>query len=164
MELVNPGLGLIFWMSLAFGIVVFLLTKFAWPSIIQALKDREQHIEEALQAADRAHEEMKKLQIDNEALLKKAKEERDVIMADARKLRDKMLDETRLKANDEADRIVENAKVRIENERKAALTAIKNEIAEISIDIAEKILRKKMESSKEQKDYIEKLIENSPLN
>jgi len=164
MELVNPGLGLIFWMTLAFSIVFFILKKFVWPVIIQSLKDRERHIEEALQAADRTHEEMKKLQIDNEALLKKAKEERDVIMADARKLRDKMLDETRLKANDEADRIVENAKVRIENERKAALTAIKNEIAKISIDIAEKILREKMESPKEQKEYIEKLIEDSPLN
>lgn len=164
MELVNPGLGLIFWMTLAFGIVFFILKKFAWPVIIQSLKDRERHIEEALQVADRTHEEMKKLQIDNEALLKKAKEDRDVIMANARKLRDKMLEETRLKANDESDRIVENAKVRIENERKAALTAIKNEIAKISIDIAEKILREKMESSKEQKDYIEKLIENSPLN
>ncbi|MBZ0242690.1 MAG: F0F1 ATP synthase subunit B [Bacteroidales bacterium] len=164
MELLNPGIGLIFWMTLAFGIVIFILKKFAWPSIIQSLKDREQHIEDALQAADRAHEEMKKLQIDNEALLKRAKEERDVIMADARKLRDKMLDETRLKANEEADRIVEHAKVRIENERKAALTAIKNEIAKISIDIAEKILRQKLESSKEQKDYIEKLIEKSPLN
>jgi F-type H+-transporting ATPase subunit b len=164
MELVNPGLGLIFWMTLAFGIVFFILKKFAWPIIIQSLKDRERHIEEALQAADRAHEEMKKLQIDNEALLKKAKEERDVIMAEARKLKEKMLDETRLKANEEADRIVENAKVRIENERKAALTAIKNEIAKISIDIAEKILREKMESSKEQKEYIEKLVEESPLN
>ncbi len=107
---------------------------------------------------------MKKLQIDNEALLKRAKEERDVIMTEARRLKEKMLDETRLKANEEADRIVENAKVRIENERKAALTAIKNEIAKISIDIAEKILREKMESSKEQKDYIEKLVEESPLN
>jgi len=164
MELLNPGIGLIFWMTLAFSIVLFILKKFAWPSIIQSLKDREQHIEDALLAADRAHEEMKKLQIDNEALLKKAKEERDVIMADARKLRDKMLDETRLRANDEADRIVENAKVRIDNERKAALTDIKNEIAKISIDIAEKILREKMQSSKEQKEYIEKLIDSSPLN
>ncbi len=89
MELVNPGLGLIFWMTLAFGIVFFILKKFAWPSIIKALKDREQHIEEALQAADRAHEEMKKLQIDNEALLKRAKEERDVIMTEARRLKEK---------------------------------------------------------------------------
>lgn len=164
MELLNPGIGLIFWMTLAFSIVLFILKKFAWPSIIQSLKDREQHIEDALQAADRAHEEMKKLQIDNEALLKRAKEERDVIMADARKLRDKMLDETRLRANDEADRIVENAKVRIDNERKAAMTDIKNEIAKISIEIAEKILREKMQSSKEQKEYIEKLIDSSPLN
>ncbi|HOI32405.1 MAG: F0F1 ATP synthase subunit B [Bacteroidales bacterium] len=164
MELVNPGFGLIFWMTLAFGAVFFILKKFAWPTIIQALKDREKHIEEALLAADRAHEEMKKLQIDNEALLKKAKEERDQLMMEARKLRDKMLDEARLKANDEADRIVENAKVRIENERKAAITDIKNQIAEISIDIAEMVLREKMKSSDAQKAYIEKLIDDKQLN
>ncbi len=164
MELVNPGLGLIFWMTLAFGAVFFILKKFAWPIIIQALKDRERHIEEALQAADRAHEEMKKLQIDNEALLKKAKEERDQLMMEARKLRDKILDEARVRANDEADRIVENAKVRIENERKAAMTDIKNQIAEISIDIAEMVLREKMKSPDVQKAYIEKLIEEKQLN
>ncbi len=164
MELVNPGLGLIFWMTLAFGTVFFILKKFAWPVIIQALKDRERHIEEALQAADRAHEEMKKLQIDNEALLKKAKEDRDQIMQEARKLRDKMLEESRIKANEEADRIVDNAKVRIENERKAAMTDIKNQIAKISIEIAEMVLREKMKSTETQKAYIDKLIEDKQLN
>ncbi len=164
MELVNPGLGLIFWMTLAFGTVFFILKKFAWPIIIQALKDRERHIEEALQAADRAHEEMKKMQLDNEALLKKAKEDRDQIMQEARKLRDKMLEETRLKANEEADRIVDNAKVRIENERKAAMTDIKNQIAKISIEIAEMVLREKMKSTVTQKAYIDKLIEDKQLN
>ncbi|MBG0781269.1 MAG: F0F1 ATP synthase subunit B [Bacteroidales bacterium] len=164
MELVNPGLGLIFWMTLAFGAVFYILKKFAWPIIIQALKDRERHIEEALQAADRAHEEMKKMQLDNEALLKKAKEERDQIMQEARKLRDKMLEESRIKANEEADRIVENAKVRIENERKAAMTDIKNQIAKISIEIAEMVLREKMKSTETQKAYIDKLIEDRQLN
>ncbi len=164
MELVTPGLGLIFWMTLAFGTVFYILKKFAWPIIIQSLKDREKHIEEALQAADRTHEEMKKLQLDNEALLKKAKEERDQLMMEARKLRDKMIDEARTKANEEADRIVENAKVRIENERKAAMTDIKNQIAKTSIDIAELVLREKMKSSDAQKAYIEKLIEDKQLN
>jgi F-type H+-transporting ATPase subunit b len=164
MELVNPGLGLIFWMTLAFGTVFFILKKFAWPIIIQALKDRERHIEEALLAADRAHEEMKKMQLDNEALLKKAKEDRDQIMQEARKLRDKMLEESRVKANEEADRIVENAKVRIENERKAAMTDIKNQIAKISIEIAEMVLREKMKSTETQKAYIDKLIEDKQLN
>lgn len=85
MELVNPGIGLVFWMLLAFGVVLFVLRKFAWPAIMQALKEREQHIEEALHAADIAREEMKKLKLDNEELLRQAKEERDQMMADAKK-------------------------------------------------------------------------------
>lgn len=164
MELVSPGLGLIFWMVVAFGIVFFILKKFAWPSIMQALDEREHHIEEALRAADIAHEEMKKLKLDNELLLKEAKEERDIIMSEARKIRDKMLEEARVKANSEADRIVESAKERIENERKAAMTEIKNQIAKISIDIAEKILREKLQDTKAQHDYIERAIEDKHLN
>ncbi len=163
MELVNPGLGLIFWMTLAFGIVFFILKKFAWPPIIQALKDREKHIEEALHAADRAHEEMKKLKLDNEQLLKEAKEERDLIMSDARKMRDKMLEEARLKASDEADRIVENAKERIQNERMAAMVDIKNEIGTIALEVAEKILREKMKSTEAQKTYIDKLLDEANI-
>lgn len=164
MELVNPGLGLIFWMTLAFGIVFFILKKFAWPPIIQALKDREQHIEEALQAADRAHEEMKKLKLDNEQLLKEAKEERDIIMSDARKMRDKMLEEARLKASDEADRIVESAKERIQNERMAALVDIKNEIGTIALEVAEKILKEKMKSTEAQRAYIDKFFDETSVN
>ncbi len=164
MELINPGIGLIFWMTLAFGIVFFILKKFVWPPVMQALNEREQHIEEALQAADRAHEEMKKLKIDNEQLLRDAKEERDAIMADARKIREKMLDDARLKANQEADRIVESAKERIQNERLAAMTEIKNQIAEISITVAESILREKLSAPKAQQEYIEKLLNDKQLN
>jgi len=164
MELVNPGIGLIFWMTLAFGTVFFVLTKFAWPSIMRALKEREQHIEEALQAADLTREEMKKLKIDNEKLLKEAKEERDAIMNDARKIRDKMLEEAREKANEEANRIVESARERIENEKMAAVVEMKNQLAKISIDIAEMILREKMKSSQAQTEYIDKLIDEAKLN
>jgi F-type H+-transporting ATPase subunit b len=163
MELVNPGIGLIFWMIIAFGTVFFILKKFAWPSIVQALKEREHHIEEALRAADIAYEEMKKLKIDNELLLKEAKEERDIIMSEARKIREKILDDARVKANEEADRIVESARVRIQSERMAAITDIKNQIAEISIDVAEKIIRQKLQEPKEHQAYIDKVIESKPF-
>lgn len=164
MELVNPGIGLIFWMTLAFGTVFFVLSKFAWPSILRALKEREQHIEEALQAADITKEEMKKLKIDNEKLLREAKDERDAILNDARKIRDKMIDEARIRANEEADRIVESARERIENEKMAAMVEMKNQIAKVSIDIAEMILREKMKSDKAQTDFIERIIDESRLN
>lgn len=163
MELVNPGLGLVFWMLIAFTTVFFILKKFAWPGILQALKEREQHIEEALHAADVAHEEMKKLKIDNEQLLKQAKEERDQILAEARKIRDKLLDDARIRANEEADRIVDSAKSRIESERMAAITEIKNQIAEISIDVAEMILKEKLTKSEKQEQYIERILEKKPL-
>ncbi|MFZ4463284.1 MAG: F0F1 ATP synthase subunit B [Bacteroidales bacterium] len=164
MELINPGIGLIFWMTLAFGVVFFVLKKFVWPPIMQALNEREQHIEEALQAADLAHEEMKKLKLDNEQLLRVAKEERDAIMAEARKIKDKMLDDARLKANLEADRIVESAKERIQHERLAAMTEMKNQIAEISIEVAERLLREKLSAPKAQQEYIDRLLNEKQLN
>ncbi len=163
MELVSPGFGLVFWTLLAFAIVFYVLKKFAWPGILQDLKDREQHIEDALRAADIAHEEMKKLKIDNEQLLKEAKEERDVILNEAKKIRDKLLDEARIKANEEAERIVASAKDRIESERMAAITDIKNQIAEISIDVAELILKEKMQKPEAHDQYIERILEKKPL-
>ncbi len=164
MELVNPGLGLIFWMSLAFGVVLFVLKKFAWPIIADALAEREENIEEALRLAEATREEMKKLKLDNEELLREAKEERVAIINEARKIREKMLDDARARGNEEADRIVESAKQRIQNERNAAIVDIKNEIADISIQIAEKILREKMSDAKAQKDFVNKLINETQLN
>ncbi len=164
MELVNPGIGLIFWMTLAFGVVVFILKKFAWPAITNALAEREESIEEALRAAEITREEMKKLKLDNEELLKEAKEERVTIINEARKIRDKMLDDARARGNEEADRIVESAKQRIQNERNAAIVDIKNEIAEISILIAEKILREKLSDTAAQREYVNKLLKETNLN
>jgi F-type H+-transporting ATPase subunit b len=164
MELVNPGLGLIFWMTLAFGVVIFVLKKFAWPAITNALAEREESIEEALRLAETTREEMKKMKLDNEELLKEAKEERVAIINEARKIRDKMLEDARQRGNEEADRIVESAKERILNERNAAIVDIKNEIADISIQIAEKILREKMTDVKSQKSYIEKLLHEANPN
>lgn len=158
MELVNPGIGLLFWMLLAFSVVLFVLRKLAWPAIMQALKEREQHIEEALRAADIAKEEMKKLKLDNEALLRQAKEERDQLMADAKKVRDRLLEEARQKGTEEADRIVASARERMENERMAAITEMKNQIAEMSIEVAERILREKIQTPKDHESFIEKVL------
>lgn len=159
MELISPGIGLVFWMTLAFGIVFFVLAKYAWPTITLALAKREKHIVEALQAAELARQEIVQLKIDNEALLQQAREERDVILADARKIREKFLEESRLKAAEEAERIIENAKENVENERIAALVEIKNQIAIISIEVAEKILKEKLQTTEAQEKYIEKLLQ-----
>jgi F-type H+-transporting ATPase subunit b len=164
MPLINPGFGMFFWMTLAFAIVLFVLGKYAWPSILKGLKEREQSIQESLDAAKEAQEQMKRLKLDNEKLLAEAKEERDLILADARKIKEKMLADAKEKAEQEADAIVEGAKVRINNEKKAALIEIKNTIAEYSIDIAEKILREELKDKKRQQEYVNKLLKETSLN
>ena len=164
MELVSPGIGLIFWMTLAFGLVLFVLGKFAWKPILKALKEREQSIEDALHAADKAREEMKLLKFDNEKLLAEAKEERDEILRAARKVREKLLDDARLKANDEANRILEAARENINNEKMAAITDLKNQLASLSIEIAEKVLREKLSDDPKQQALVKKLMQEVRFN
>ena len=161
MELVSPGIGLIFWMTLSFGIVLFILGKFAWKPILNSLREREDTIDEALNMANKTREEMKELQFSNEQLLKEAKEERDAILRDARKVKDSIIEESKLKANEEAGRIVEAAKESIQHEKMAAMTDLKNQLASLSIEIAEKILREELSADKKQKEYTQKLIDEA---
>ena len=164
MELVSPGIGLIFWMTLAFAILMWILAKFAWKPILKALKEREVTIDLALHAADKAREEMKELKFSNEQLLKEAKEERDAILRDGRKIRDSIIEQSKLKANEEANRIIESAKESIQNEKMAAITDLKNQLASLSIEIAEKILKKELADDTKQKEFINKLIDEVHFN
>jgi F-type H+-transporting ATPase subunit b len=164
MELVQPGIGLIFWMTLSFAILLFILRKFAWKPIMKLLREREGDIEDSLRAAEKAKEEMKELKFSNEQLLKEAKEERDAILREARKIKEKLIDDAKLKANEEANRIVESAKERIENEKQAAMVSLKNEIASISIEVAEKILKQELSEKQKQQEYLSKLIDEAKLN
>lgn len=164
MELVTPGLGLFVWMVFAFLIVFFILKKFAWKPILKSLHDREDSIDEALNQANKAREEMKQLKFDNESLLKEAKGERDAILRDARQVRDSIIEESKIKANEEASRIVESAKESIENEKMAAMTDLKNQLASLSIEIAEKILKEELSADKKQKEYVQKLIDDVKFN
>ncbi len=159
MELITPDFGLLFWMTIAFGIVFFVLAKFAFPVINGMLKKREEEINNALELAERTHKEMEQLQANNEELLQKAREERVKMLNEAKQLSDKFIEEAKVKANEEKDRIIENAKEVIEHEKLAATTEIKNQIADISIKVAEKIIAKTLESDKEQLDYINRLLE-----
>ncbi len=164
MSLINPGFGLVIWMTIALIVVLYVLGKYAWKPIMNALKEREDSIEESLRAADKAREEMKDLQFDNEKLLREAKDDRDAILREARKIKEKILDEAKDKANIEAGIIVESAKERIQNEKRAAIIEIKNSIATISIEIAEKILREEFKDKKKQAVYIEKMLKETRLN
>lgn len=159
MELITPDFGLLFWMTIAFGIVFFILAKFAFPVINGMLKKREEEINNALELAEHTHKEMEQLQLNNEILLRQAREERDKILAEAKHISDKFIEEAKAKANEEKDRIIESAKEIIEHEKMAATTEIKNQIADISIKVAEKIIGKTLESDKDQLDYINHLLQ-----
>lgn len=158
MELVSPGLGLIFWMTLSFGIVLFLLSKFAWPMILDSLKEREEEISNSLEAARQAREDTKSLQANNEQLIKEARIERDELLTEAKKLKDDLINKAKVQADIEAKQIVENAKLAIEQEKAAALKDLKNQVADLSVEIAEKLLKAELSETNKQKDLITKLI------
>ena len=158
MELITPGLGQIFWMTLAFLALLYLLRKFAWKPILNALKDRETSIHDALHAADKAKEEMKQLQFSNEELLRQAKDERDAILSDARKVRDSIIEESKEKAKEETARIITSAKESIENEKMAAMTDLKNQLAEMSLEIATKILEHELADAKQQEAFVKQQL------
>ena len=158
MELVSPGLGLIFWMTLSFGIVLFLLSKFAWPMILVSLKEREDQITNALEAAHQAREEIKNLQANNEHLLQEARNEREELLREARQLKDDLIAKAKTQAETVAQQIVENAKAVIEQEKTTALGELKNQVADLSIEIAEKLLKAELSSDNKKNDLMNKLI------
>ena len=163
MELVTPGLGLLFWMLLSFSIVLYILKKFAWKPILKALKDREKSIQNALDSAELERQKMEQLKADNEAIMREAREERDFILQDAREVKDKIILEAKEQAGLEAKKIVENARIKIRNEKAAAIEEIRNQVANLSVDVAEKILKQKLKDSKEQKELISKLLDEIEL-
>lgn len=164
MELISPGLGLVFWMVISFSIVVYVLGKFAWKPILKSIKDRELSIENALQAAEKAKEEMKALIFNNEKLKKEALEERDALLSEARKIKDNIIEEAKLKAKEEYNRIIENAKESIAYEKIAAMTELKNQVAILSINIAEKVLEKELSEGSKQQDFLNKLLDEVKFN
>ena len=164
MELITPGIGLLFWMLLSFSLVLIILKKFAWKPILGALKDRQNSIEQALQAADRAKEQMAKLQSDNERILAEARLERDKLIKEAREMKDQIINDARLKAGEEGNKMIEAARQAIQNERTAAVEQIRQMVANLSVDIAQKLLLRQLEDDKSQKELIEKVLNQTKLN
>jgi F-type H+-transporting ATPase subunit b len=164
MELITPDFGLIFWMLIGFGLLFFLLAKFAWPVITKSIAERENYIQEQLDAAARVKDEMKNLQSEHQLLLAEAKEERDKILADARKIVEKMNEEAKALRDKEHEARMAETKVMIHNEKMKAITDIKNEIAQLSIDIAEKILRDELTSKERQEQIVHNWVDELNLN
>lgn len=163
MDLVTPGLGLIFWQTALFLITLFLLGKFAWKPILSALGDREKAIESALESAKDAKLEMENLKSENEKLLQEARIERDKILKDAQNASNSIVEDAKLKATAESNRIIENAKVAINTEKQAALTEVRNIAGTLSIEIAEKLLLKELQDKKAQKDLVEAYLKEVKL-
>lgn len=164
MELVKPEFGLIFWMTVSFLIVLFLLKKFAWKPILNSLKERETSIEEALNSAKKARDEVSNMKAENERILQEARNERDVLLKQARETKDQIVNEARTKAQVEADRIITIARETINNEKMAAITELKNQVATLSIEIAEKVIRQQLSTDEKQKALVNDLLKDVKLN
>jgi F-type H+-transporting ATPase subunit b len=164
MELVTPSIGLMFWTSLVFVILLFLLAKFAWKPILKSVKEREVKIESALEASEKARTEMALLKSQNEDLRKEALVERDALLKEAREIKDKMVAEAKVTAKEEGERIIESAREAIKNEKMAAVIEIKNQVATLSIEIAEKIVKEKLSTDEKQKTLVDGLVEEINLN
>lgn len=164
MGLIQPDLGTAIWMLVVFGIVFYILAKFAWKPIMGALKQRDLSIENALRAAENARKDIEKIKADNEKNMAKAREERDQMMMDARDIKDKLIAEAKKQAEQEAEKLIRSAKQTIENEKATMLTDIRKQVAAISIEIAEKIIRQKLGDDKKQQEMIEEMIKELKLN
>ncbi|KAF5030204.1 ATP synthase subunit b [anaerobic digester metagenome] len=155
--LTTPGLGLIFWTTIVFLLLFLLLAKFAWKPIVSAIRKRNEAIDTALQAAEKARQEMAQLQVNNEQLLKEAQKERDIILAEARKMRDKIVEEAGVKAKEETERIIAAAQENIHFEKMAAITELKNQVAVLSLEIAEKIIQENLAGDAKQQELAQKM-------
>lgn len=164
MDLLTPGTGLIIWQTFVFVLLIFLLAKLAWKPILNSLKDREKSIQEALDTAEKARQEISKLKSDNEHLLRQAREERDKMLRDAREASIRMREEAEAVAKKSADRIIEDARVAIGIEKQAALRDIKEQVAMFSIEIAEKLLKDKLSTDKAQRDLVERYVKDIKVN
>ncbi len=164
MELLEFGVGNIFWTSLAFIIVWVMLGKFAWKPILKSIKERETSIEEALSSSAKAKEEVENLKKQIDEMKQEARKEREQILAEAKKISDKMVDEAKEKAIAEGERILQSARDSIESEKNAMIQQVKHDAVEITIQIAEKVLLKELDNRKEQEELIQKMLSEVSLN
>ena len=164
MDLVTPEFGLIFWTSITFLVLLFILKKFAWKPILGAVSEREKGIKDALASAVEARKEMENLQADNERILKEARAERETMLKDARELKNKMIDDAKQDAKIEANKLITQAQAAIEAEKKSAIADLKSQVAQISISIAEKVVREELSNTEKQEKLVESMLDNATLN
>jgi len=164
MGLVTPNPGTIFWMLIIFGIVLFILRKFAWVPILTALKDREESIAGALNSAEEAKKEVAGLKADNEKIIIEARKEKDIILKEAKEIKEKIILEAKEQANKETQKSIEQARQQIQTEKNSAINEIKKQVAELSVLIAEKVIKKELSNPGEQEKMVDGLIDDIKMN
>ena len=164
MDLVTPDIGLIFWTTVSFAILYFVLAKFAWKPILGAVNEREKSIKDALSAAEMAKEEMASLKADNEKILNEAKLQRESLLKEAREIRSRIIADAESEATEKANKLIESAKTAIENEKSAAMKELNNTVVDLSLNIAEKLLSKELDNKEKQQENIHEILENTKLN
>ncbi|MBK0380421.1 F0F1 ATP synthase subunit B [Mucilaginibacter segetis] len=161
--LVTPDIGLVFWTTVSFAVLLLLLAKFAWKPIMAALNERERFIEDSITRAEAAKEEMARLTSENDALLKRARAERDLILQEAKKVKDQIVGEAKESAQKEGARMIELARIEINNQKAIAMADVKNQVASLSLEIAEKVLRKQFEDQNQQDELVADLLKEVKL-
>ena len=156
--MLKPDPGLLIWMCISFGIVVFLLGKYAWKPILGAVKTREQSIADALNEAKKMRDDMAKMSASNEEIMRQARAEREVLLKDARDIRDKEISEAKSRAKAEADAMLGRAREDIRNEKNAAIVELRNQVADLSLQVAERILKEKLGDAAAQKALVDKVM------
>lgn len=166
MSLLTPDFGLLFWMLLSFGIVVFILTKYGFPVIVAMVEERKKYIDDSLLQADKARKELENVKANSMKILDEARKEQSLILAEAAKHRDMIVENAKKQASEEATKILAEAKEKIQLEKEDAIRSIRREVAVLSVGIAEKIVRQRLESTDEQVKMIDRLLDdvNIPQN
>ena len=157
------SIGLFFWQTVIFVCLIFLLKKYAWKPILDSVNEREEGIKNALLSAEKAKEEMASLQSDNEQTLKKARLERDGLLKEAREIKQKLIDDAKNEASAEAKKILIQAQETIKSEKNAAIVDLKNQVANLSVEIAEKVLKEKLSNNKSQMELVKELVKDVSL-
>lgn len=164
MSLITPGFGLLFWMTVVFLVVLFVLWKWGFPVIVKMELDRKDYIDSSLKKAHEANERLANIQKEGESILQEAREKQALILKEAAETRDAIVEKAQEKARAEGVRLLEDAKATIEQEKKAAIADIRKQVATLSVEIAEKVLRKNLQGDQAQMDLIDRMLDDVSVN
>ena len=163
-SILTPDLGLLFWMLIAFLVVFFVLAKYGFPAIINMVDERKRYIDESLQKAHEASERLENIKQEGEAILQEAREKQAQMLKEAAETRDAIVEKAQEKAREESARLLNDAKVEIEQQKQAAIADIREQVATLSVEIAEKVLKQNLKDDKSQMDLIDRMLDDVSAN